>query len=117
MSTDRRSLSQILINLTNNAIKFTESGSVLIAADSDDSNGSPVTRISVVDTGLGIRSEDQEKLFDAFTHIGKRRSGESTGLGLHLSQRLAGLLGGTIKLRSEYGKGSCFSLELQDRAS
>jgi protein-histidine pros-kinase len=116
VSTDRRSLSQILINLTNNAIKFTESGSVLIEADASAAHGGLITRISVVDTGSGIRSEDQEKLFDAFTHIGRRRGSESTGLGLHLSQRLAGLLGGTITLSSEYGKGSRFCLELQDRS-
>jgi protein-histidine pros-kinase len=70
--------------------------------------------IEVEDTGIGIRAEDQGRLFTAFTQLeGATRQQEGSGLGLHLSQRLAGLLGGTIVVRSEYGKGSVFILMLR----
>lgn len=108
--TDRRALSQILFNLTNNAIKFTEQGSVNIVL----ATRADVTELTVVDSGIGIRAEDQERLFQAFTQVtgkGLRRQ-EGTGLGLHLSQKLAGLLGGSIGFESESGKGSKFKLTL-----
>jgi protein-histidine pros-kinase len=113
LRTDRRALSQILINLVNNAIKFTEHGAVylrvaIVAAD-DASN----VEIAVEDTGIGIRAEDQARLFEAFSQLDARRKGhEGTGLGLHLSRKLAALLGGKIAFRSEYGKGSTFTLVL-----
>jgi PAS domain S-box-containing protein len=111
---DRRALSQILINLTNNAIKFTENGSVRLEIRHRDEEGAMVTEISVTDTGTGIRPEDQGILFQAFARVnikGTKRS-EGTGLGLHLSQRLAEILGGHIVLESEFGKGSRFTLVL-----
>lgn len=112
---DRRALSQILLNLTSNAIKFTENGSVRIEATQSNGNGAELMEISVTDTGIGIRPEDQAKLFQAFSRVDTERAKrpEGTGLGLHLSQRLAELLGGRIQLHSEYGKGSKFTLVLQ----
>jgi PAS domain S-box-containing protein len=107
---DRRALSQIVINLTNNAIKFTEHGKIRIElAQSGD--GLPLAAISVVDTGVGIRSEDQQRLFQAFEQLSppSARSYEGTGLGLHLSQKLAELLGGRITFESQYGVGSRFT--------
>ncbi len=114
LQTDRRALSQIVINLVNNAIKFTESGSVHVAIARRRVEGRSVVEISVADTGVGIREEDQAKLFAAFARLdtGTGKSYEGTGLGLHLSQKLAGLLGGSISLRSEYRKGSTFTLRL-----
>ena len=76
---------------------------------------SNVTEVTVADTGIGIRVEDQERLFQAFTQVttkGFRRQ-EGTGLGLHLSQKLAGLLGGSISFESESGTGSKFKLTLR----
>jgi PAS domain S-box-containing protein len=112
--TDRRALSQIVINLTNNAIKFTERGSISLQFGQRRDNGRILTEISVHDSGIGIRAQDQEKLFMAFTQVGAagatRREG--TGLGLHLSQKLAALLGGEISFASEYGKGSTFALSI-----
>jgi protein-histidine pros-kinase len=115
--TDRRSLSQILINLTNNAIKFTERGEVRLEAARGGDGGAPAILISVIDTGIGIRQEDQARLFEAFGKIarGGARSAESTGLGLHLSRKLAELLGGTISLSSSYGSGSHFTLSLPEQ--
>ncbi|WP_428422487.1 PAS domain-containing sensor histidine kinase [Methylibium sp.] len=112
LHTDRRALSQIVINLTGNAIKFTESGSIRLTLRQE--GGAGVTRISVADTGIGIPVEDQSKLFGAFSRVtsSRPRAPEGTGLGLHLSQKLAMLLGGHIAFVSESGKGSTFTLTL-----
>jgi protein-histidine pros-kinase len=116
VETDRRALSQILINLTSNAIKFTETGMVRVGVTQDNRNGSGLTQIDVADTGIGIRAEDQSKLFQAFTRLNADKvSHEGTGLGLHLSEKLAHLLGGRVSFESEYGKGSRFSLILGPR--
>jgi PAS domain S-box-containing protein len=116
LKTDRRALSQILINLANNGIKFTEQGEVLIELRQQRHNGGVNTRISIHDTGVGIKKEDRDKLFQAFTQMGTQgaRRHEGTGLGLHLSQKLAELLGGRIEFESEFGKGSTFTLALQE---
>jgi protein-histidine pros-kinase len=112
--TDRRALHQIILNLANNAIKFTDRGRVHIRLGQSHADGRPITEISVEDTGIGIRPEDQSKLFAAFSQadVSVRRGHEGTGLGLHLSRKLAGLLGGQISFRSEFGKGSAFTLRL-----
>jgi PAS domain S-box-containing protein len=113
LRSDRRSLSQILLNLTSNAIKFTERGEVSLVLRQDRDNGKYWTHFSVHDAGIGIRPEDQPKLFGAFSQVeGSLRRNEGTGLGLHLSQKLAQLLGGQITFKSEYGKGSTFTLSL-----
>lgn len=115
LDTDRRALSQIVLNLTNNAIKFTEQGSVHLKLYREQANGQVI--ISVEDTGIGILAENQAKLFEAFSQVDptSRRRYEGTGLGLHLSQRLALLLGGRITFDSQYGKGSTFRLLLNEK--
>jgi PAS domain S-box-containing protein len=110
VQTDRRALSQILINLTNNAIKFTDTGLVrleVVRPVADDG----AIEVRVIDSGIGIKPDDQEKLFKAFTQLGASHIG-GTGLGLHLSQKLAELLDGSIRFTSEFGKGSTFILSL-----
>jgi len=114
--TDRRALCQILINLANNAIKFTERGLIRLEIRQRGENGAATTEFLISDTGIGISAEDQTKLFQAFSRLntpGARRS-EGTGLGLHLSQKLAGIIGGHITMTSEYGQGSCFTLVLRE---
>jgi len=116
LHTDRRALSQIAINLANNAIKFTDTGQVAIALTRTDESGEQVTSISVSDTGCGIRPEDQPRLFHAFSQLdaSSTRRHDGTGLGLYLSRKLADLLGARIAFHSEYGKGSTFTLEFRE---
>jgi PAS domain S-box-containing protein len=104
---DRRALSQMLLNLINNAIKYTRQGFVHV----DVRQAGAMVELSVTDSGIGIRSEDLQKLFEAFSQLdhSTTRRFEGAGLGLYLSQRLAALLGGRISVESEYGKGSCFT--------
>jgi len=111
---DRRSLTQILINLTNNAIKFTDQGTVRIELHARRDNGNTLAEIAVVDTGIGIREEDKSKLFQAFTQVdsSSTRPYEGTGLGLHVSQKLASMIGGQVRFESEYGKGSRFTISI-----
>jgi PAS domain S-box-containing protein len=112
--TDRRSLTQILINLTNNAIKFTDKGTVRIELHGRREKGVELAEITVVDSGIGIRPEDQAKLFQAFMQVdsSSTRPYEGTGLGLHVSQKLAGMIGGRVSFESVYGKGSRFTISL-----
>lgn len=107
---DPRRVEQILLNLLNNAIKFTEQGSVTLHASIE----AGALCISVTDTGIGIREEDLGKLFQPFRQIdtGLSRQHEGTGLGLAICRKLAGLLGGEITVRSEWGKGSVFTFTL-----
>ncbi|HYD94616.1 MAG TPA: PAS domain S-box protein [Noviherbaspirillum sp.] len=114
ITTDRRALSQILINLINNAIKFTDRGEVAITLARPDGDG-PGASITVRDTGIGIKPEEQPKLFQAFTQLDatSTRRIEGTGLGLHLSQKLADLIGARISFESRYGEGSAFTLLLE----
>ena len=111
---DRRSLRQILINLTNNAIKFTEQGAVTLKLRKVQVSGGCATQFMVLDTGCGIKAEDQKHLFQAFSQVDSSttRKFEGTGLGLHLSEKLAELLKGHITYESEFGKGSTFVLHL-----
>ncbi len=112
--TDRRSLTQILINLTNNAIKFTDKGSVRLELHGRRDNGNFLAELTVVDTGIGIRPEDQSRLFQAFMQVdsSSTRPYEGTGLGLHVSQKLASMIGGRVSFESEYGKGSRFTISV-----
>lgn len=108
LQTDRRALSQILLNLTNNAIKFSDQGSVTIELRETQQG----VEISVTDTGIGLKPEEQTRLFQAFEQVdnSNARRREGTGLGLYLSQKLAVLLGGKIIVESKYKEGSKFTL-------
>ena len=112
VQTDRRALNQVILNLTNNAIKFTQQGTVRLELAEHQTDGKRFVTINVIDTGVGIRPEDQARLFQAFEQLdaGGSRRIEGTGLGLHLSQKLASLLGAQIKFLSQQGAGSTFTL-------
>jgi PAS domain S-box-containing protein len=114
---DPRRVEQILLNILNNAVKFTDAGSISLAADimPGDSPGSPAwIRIAVADTGIGIKPEDLSGLFQPFRQVdtGLSRQHDGTGLGLAICRRLAEMLGGSIDATSEWGKGSVFTLRL-----
>jgi len=112
---DKRRVEQVLLNLLSNAVKFTEKGGVTLRAEvaSDHAAGMSrsVVRLSVADTGMGIKAEDLDLLFRPFRQIdsGLSRNHEGTGLGLAICRRLADLLGGEIRAESEWGKGSVFT--------
>jgi signal transduction histidine kinase len=101
---------QVIYNLVNNAIKFTEKGSVLVECHIKD--GEAITR--VIDTGIGIKSLEMDQLFKPFHQIdtGIIRQYEGTGLGLSICKKILDLLGGRIWVESEWGKGSTFSFAL-----
>ena len=104
-------LGQILLNLTNNALKFTETGSITLRIRlSDDNPADVLLRIEVIDTGIGIAAEDQKRLFTAFeqTDGSMTRKYGGTGLGLAISKRLAHMMGGEIGVESQVGNGSTF---------
>jgi protein-histidine pros-kinase len=114
VTTDRRALRQILLNLTDNAIKYTERGSVRIEVHKRYDDGRDALAVSVSDTGIGIKAEDMKRLFGAFEQLDPTttRSFAGTGLGLHLSYTLATMLGGELSVTSEHGAGSTFTLTL-----
>ena len=109
---------QILLNILNNAVKYTEKGSVSLALSgsmADDQTLSLV--ISVRDTGVGIRPEDLDRLFDKFERVGQAADGtvEGTGLGLAIVKSLLDMMGGRIEVESTYGEGSVFTVTLPQK--
>ncbi len=105
---DRDYLVQLLFILVDNALKYTPSGVVTIAATC----AGGMLRLSVSDTGVGIAPHDQRRIFDRFYRSDLSRHGEGTGLGLSIARWIAEELGGTIELRSELNRGSTFTLVL-----
>lgn len=115
---DSQRLRQILINLSNNAIKFTHSGYVLVTATNKPVDAeNTVIQFEIIDTGVGIKQEDIPKLFGSFSQVDskKNRGIEGTGLGLSIVSQLLKLMNGTIQVESEYGKGSTFRFELPQK--
>ena len=107
---DQRRVEQILINLLNNAVKFTEHGEVRLECQADDHD----LVVHIRDTGIGIKPENLDTLFRPFQQVdnGISRQYEGTGLGLSICKHLVELLGGQISVISEWGKGSTFSFTL-----
>ncbi|PLZ52900.1 hybrid sensor histidine kinase/response regulator, partial [Fischerella thermalis WC442] len=124
---DEKRLRQVLLNLLGNAIKFTEQGSVnftvevigngeWVIGEEKRPNQLPITKIrfEVTDTGMGIASEQIEKIFLPFEQVGnQKRQTEGTGLGLAISQKIVNLMGSQIQVKSEFGKGSTFWFEVE----
>lgn len=112
---DNIRIRQILINLTNNAIKFTKTGVIRIIVTFDregDMNGT--LKVSVSDTGIGIKKEDINKIFESFQQVDstRNREVEGTGLGLAICQNLLRLMSGTLSVTSEYEKGTTFTFTI-----
>lgn len=105
---------RILSNLIDNAIKFTQKGSLNIEIDSEKNGNTIFAIIRVVDTGIGIKAEHLEDIFEEFKQLseGFNRQYEGSGLGLTIARKTSRLIGGEISVESEYGKGSVFVLKL-----
>ena len=106
--TDKERILQIGNNLLSNAIKFTENGGVSLTTDYN--NG--VLKLIVEDTGTGMTEEEQQRVFGAFERLSNAAAKDGFGLGLSIVQRIVTMLGGTIQLKSEKGKGSRFTVEI-----
>ena len=106
--TDKERILQIGNNLLSNAIKFTENGSVSLQADYDNS----LLKLIVEDTGTGMTEEEQQRVFGAFERLSNAAAKDGFGLGLSIVQRIVTMLGGTIRLESDKGKGSRFTVEI-----
>ena len=110
--TDSGRLQQCLINLINNALKFTKEGHVYLNIALEEREDQSYIRFDIEDTGIGIPSEMQKKIFNSFTQVNESHSRKygGTGLGLAITKRLTELLGGELTLTTQQGKGSLFSL-------
>ena len=111
---DRTRIRQVLLNLLANACKFSEHSTIALTATRTHGDGGAIFRVSVADQGIGMTSEQVQKLFQPFQQgdTSSTREFEGTGLGLAISQRLCRMLGGDITVVSEYGRGSTFTVEL-----
>ena len=108
---DQRKIRQILLNLLGNAVKFTEQGRVTLRVSAQPDGW---VRMAVEDTGVGVASDQLERIFEPFTQVGARRGGtEGTGLGLSICRELARVMGGRVTAESALGVGSTFALEVR----
>src|SRR5262249_41396084 len=126
LRTDPSHLRQVLVNLLGNAVKYTHEGGIVVRGrivSGEDPGAAPGlppdgiwVALSVTDTGIGIKADDRERIFDEFEQVNAGPRGDSvrrgTGLGLSISRRLARLLGGEITVESEVGRGSTFTVWL-----
>jgi signal transduction histidine kinase len=115
IKTDPVRLKQVLINLTNNAIKFTNKGSVTLMVNQTNEH---TIRFEIIDTGIGIPKEQISRIFKAFEQVDKGNSRKygGSGLGLTISKNILQAMGSNLEVQSEEGKGSCFYFELPTKA-
>ena len=122
---DNFRIHQIMINILNNAVKFTKRGNVKLKlaaefgeTDPDETDPDEVIlKIEVKDTGIGIKNEDKKKLFNSFQQVDSKRNRnvEGTGLGLAITRQLLDLMGGSIRFDSEYNKGTTFYIKIPQK--
>ncbi len=114
---DEIRIKQILINLLNNAIKFSPSGHICLRITGKTVDNKVFLTFSVQDTGMGIKEEDMFKLFEEFERVNttKNRNIEGTGLGLAISKKLCEMMDGTISAESVYGEGSTFTMQIPQK--
>ena len=118
LSGDEVRVRQILTNILNNAVKYTEKGSVKMTLRGERGEGDKIILdFRVEDTGIGIKEEDIDKLFTRFQRLDMERNStvEGTGLGLIITKRLLDMMGGSIDVESEYGKGSVFTVKIPQK--
>jgi signal transduction histidine kinase/CheY-like chemotaxis protein/HPt (histidine-containing phosphotransfer) domain-containing protein len=115
---DNIRIEQILLNLANNAVKFTSKGQVIVHMSHEEkSDDEIILHVAVEDSGIGIKKENLEQIFESFHQVDSKRNRniEGTGLGLAISQRLVALMNGELQVESEYEKGSIFSFSLPQK--
>ena len=113
---DANRIRQILVNLLGNAVKYTDSGTVMLRISLLKNTGNTVCfRTEVIDTGRGIKEEDLDKLFEAFERIEEKKNAniEGTGLGINITAALLNLMNSELEVNSVYGKGSTFFFDLE----
>lgn len=108
---------QVLVNLLNNAVKYTEKGTITLSVTGEQRQDKVILYCEVRDTGIGIKEEDLPKLYASFERIeeGRNRNIEGTGLGMSIVVDLLRLMGSTLDVRSVYGEGSTFSFDLEQK--
>lgn len=114
MKGDEARLRQVITNLLSNAVKYTSNGSVTLNIDKQQEGDKFLLNVTVKDTGMGIKEENIDTLFSAFTRfdLERNRNIEGTGLGLAITKQLTDLMHGEISVQSEYGKGSAFTVNV-----
>ena len=114
---DELRLKQVLNNMLSNAIKYTEKGHVKLSVRHETEGGTVTLHFIIEDTGQGIKPEDQKQMFSEYLRFnaGANRSTEGTGLGLSITKKLVEMMGGTIGVESEYGKGSVFTITVKQK--
>ncbi|MBO5303298.1 MAG: DegV family EDD domain-containing protein [Lachnospiraceae bacterium] len=115
---DVKRLRQILLNILDNAVKYTETGSVTLTAQKEEVNtGEIVLKVKVADTGIGIRKEDVEHIYDSFKRIDEKKNAQvmGSGLGLAITKQLVDLMDGEITIDSIYTKGTIFTVSIKQK--
>ena len=114
---DEIRLRQVIVNLLTNAVKYTEKGSVTFSVSGEKKGDDYWLHVDVKDTGIGIRKDDINKLFGQYVRLDRERNRniEGTGLGLHISMMLVQLMGGELKVASQYGEGSVFYFDIPQK--
>ena len=114
---DEVRIRQVIVNILNNAVKYTPKGSVTFDVQGEKTDDGILLRVAAIDTGLGIKEEDKGKLFSKFQRLDveKNRNVEGTGLGLSITLRLVEMMKGKIDVESTYGEGSTFTITLPQR--
>ncbi|HAF26017.1 MAG TPA: hypothetical protein DCG85_01745 [Lachnospiraceae bacterium] len=114
---DEMRIRQVMINLLNNAFKYTNDGSVTLSVKRDDNAKGFILVIEVTDTGIGIKEEDMDKLFGTFVRLEleRNKSIEGSGLGLAITKNLVERMGGEVSVKSTYGKGSTFKIAIPQK--
>ncbi len=114
---DEVRIKQILINILNNSVKFTDQGKIMLDIEWEKQQRDGMLKCRISDTGIGIKKEDIGRLFDKFQRmdLSRNRTVEGTGLGLSICKQLVELMGGTISVESEYGLGTSFYVEIPQK--
>lgn len=114
---DEMRIRQIIMNLLSNACKYTREGQVKLIVNGERKDNFFLLKISVADTGIGIKEEDMNRLFDSFARVDEQanRQIEGTGLGLNISSNLLKMMGSRLEVQSDYGLGSVFSFVVEQK--